>query len=681
MKSCNKIFNIFIFAFLAYQTSFAQGLCSDINFEKGDFELSSTSICLPNIIKLTDKSGAKNIKYVYDYQGEDMDEVLSKSISNDTYNYVGLTNPKIFTVLQVGEKNNKISIACKNLTVRPNNSPVFSFTTCSVNSLEVNIPKLPLNDFDNYSIELGAGQAIINISKNDLPYGIKKTLSLPRVIRVSGSYSDASKSCPSTVPYQSVPTQALFSVRPFAPLIEKIELLTPLKVKINYTGPYPTDPDYQANLYFYEKNNWISPKELKTNIIPGAYEFALPDSSKSYCFFVDKKSNCGIVREESPEICTHPLKSVKFSPIQYDLLWETYPTRLKNFTNSIITGNLLNINQALTIKVGNSVATKNSIPSLSFQYANKPIDCKKRYCYQVEQNATGFFQYNQFAAKSISNKICVDRSQVKPPALTDTWVSTDPKNVIKFENDQTWPLKVEKWLLFKENNGNYLKIDSSSFLVKELKDTAAVTKSEAYKVGYSDECNSISTLSPEIKSLYLDYKLPAELNWTKSSPFSKSGVSQYTLIALKESDNSPSISATLNKNTFSTKANLEAFEINAKFRMEATSETAPKRISISNSVSIPIPPSIYLPMAFTPNGDNKNDFLIVSGKTKNVRTFSMQIFNRNGQQVAELNELTQSWDGTINGKALPPGIYIYKIKADLDNGDVFNKAGSIEILK
>ena len=681
MKSLYKnIFTLF-YASLGLQVCLAQGICNDASFEKGDFDLSNNSICLPSVLKLTDKSGAKNVRYVYNYQSEDIDEILLKSVSNDTYNYIGLTNPKIFTVLQVGEKNNKISIACKNVTVRPNNTPVFSFTACNVNSLEVNIPKHPLNDFDNYSIELGAGQAIINISKNDLPYGVKRTLSLPRVIRVSGSYSDASKSCPSQVPYQSVPTQAPYTVRPFFPTIEKIELLTPSKVKINYIGPYPNDPDYQAKLYFYEKNNWISPKELKANIIPGEYEFPLPDSTKSYCFYVNKNSNCGIGKDESPEICTHPLKSVKFSPLQYDLLWETYPTKLKGFTNSIFTGNFLNINQTLSIKIGNSVATRISVPSISSQYVNKPIDCKKRYCYQVEQNTTGFFQYNLFSTKSISNKICVDRSQVKPPAITDTWVSTDPKNIIKFENDQNWPLKVEKWLLFKEENKNYLKIDSSTFLVKELKDTSTAKKSESYKVGYRDECNSVSSLSPAIYSLYLDYSKPAELNWSKGAPFSKSKVSQYAIIALKESDNSPSISSTFDKNTFSTNANLDAFEINAKFRIEATSETAPKRISLSNSVSIPIPTSIYLPSTFTPNGDNKNDILTISGKTKNVRSFSMQIYNRYGQQIAELSQLSDSWNGTQNGKALPIGMYLYKINAKLENGEVYKKTGAIEILK
>jgi hypothetical protein len=377
MKLLYQFLGLIVVLLLFNQKSVAQNLCNDPAFEKGDFDLSSTSICLPNLLRLTDKSGSKNVKYMYNYKSEDIDEVLSKAISNDSYNFIGLTKPQVFTVLQVGEKNNKISIACKNVTVRPSNTPVFSYTECGVNTLEVNIPVHPLNDFDTYSIELGAGQPIINISKSNLPFGTLKTLNLPRTIRVSGFYTDATKSCPNNVPYQSVSQPTLFSARPFAPIIEKLELVTPSKVSVKYSGPYPTAPDMQAKLFFYEKGNWISPRELQANMMPGEYQFALPDSTKSYCFYVDKKSICGIVREESPEICTHPLKSVTFTPIRYDLLWEPYPTRLKNFTNSLFSGNFLNINQQLSIKAGNAVATKIIVPSIASQHSHRSIDCKK----------------------------------------------------------------------------------------------------------------------------------------------------------------------------------------------------------------------------------------------------------------------------------------------------------------
>jgi hypothetical protein len=223
----------------------------------------------------------------------------------------------------------------------------------------------------------------------------------------------------------------------------------------------------------------------------------------------------------------------------------------------------------------------------------------------------------------------VDRSKVTPPALTDVWVSTEPKNVVKFEDNQIWPLRVEKWLLFKEVSGNFTKIDSSNFNLTVLNDTATVVKSEAYKVAYKDECNSTSILSPEVKSLYLDYSLPALLRWTKEPQFSRSAVSQFAVIPFKETDNSPLPAKIVDKNSFSTQADLDAFEENAKFRIEATSTLNPKRISLSNIVKIPISPVIYLPTTFTPNGDGENDLLAVKGKTKRMDSF----FNENLQQI------------------------------------------------
>jgi gliding motility-associated-like protein len=59
----------------------------------------------------------------------------------------------------------------------------------------------------------------------------------------------------------------------------------------------------------------------------------------------------------------------------------------------------------------------------------------------------------------------------------------------------------------------------------------------------------------------------------------------------------------------------------------------------------------------------------------------MKIFSRLGEQVAELNQLTSTWDGTQNGNFLPPGLYIYTIRAIIENGQIYTKTGSIEIIK
>ena len=70
-------------------------------------------------------------------------------------------------------------------------------------------------------------------------------------------------------------------------------------------------------------------------------------------------------------------------------------------------------------------------------------------------------------------------------------------------------------------------------------------------------------------------------------------------------------------------------------------------------------PAIYVPSAFTPNGDGRNDILrpLVVGFT-NFSYF--RVFNRYGQVLFETSQQGQGWDGTINGKPAPAGTYVWE---------------------
>ncbi|MEM7574648.1 MAG: PKD domain-containing protein [Bacteroidota bacterium] len=73
-----------------------------------------------------------------------------------------------------------------------------------------------------------------------------------------------------------------------------------------------------------------------------------------------------------------------------------------------------------------------------------------------------------------------------------------------------------------------------------------------------------------------------------------------------------------------------------------------------------VPDRFYLPNAFTPNGDNRNDVLRVrSNFLEEVEGFDLMIFNRWGQQVYRSFDPFDSWDGTCEGDDLEPDVYGY----------------------
>ena len=72
---------------------------------------------------------------------------------------------------------------------------------------------------------------------------------------------------------------------------------------------------------------------------------------------------------------------------------------------------------------------------------------------------------------------------------------------------------------------------------------------------------------------------------------------------------------------------------------------------------------IQFPKFFTPNGDGKNDTWVVKGANRNFYpNSSINIFNRYGKIIAKVPIDGQGWNGTYQGKTLPPDDYWYSIQ-------------------
>ncbi len=80
----------------------------------------------------------------------------------------------------------------------------------------------------------------------------------------------------------------------------------------------------------------------------------------------------------------------------------------------------------------------------------------------------------------------------------------------------------------------------------------------------------------------------------------------------------------------------------------------------------------WVPNAFTPNGDGRNDLFEVFGET----VYTLSVFNRFGELIYS----GKRWDGNRNGQLCPAGIYSYKISAPA--GYQINKrSGTVALLR
>jgi gliding motility-associated-like protein len=89
--------------------------------------------------------------------------------------------------------------------------------------------------------------------------------------------------------------------------------------------------------------------------------------------------------------------------------------------------------------------------------------------------------------------------------------------------------------------------------------------------------------------------------------------------------------------------------------------------------------TIYIPNAFSPNNDGKNDIFQCSAT--NINDFSMSIYSRWGNHVITISNLEEGWDGKDDGKIAQEDTYIYRVSFK----DVFNElhqlTGRVSIVK
>jgi gliding motility-associated-like protein len=95
--------------------------------------------------------------------------------------------------------------------------------------------------------------------------------------------------------------------------------------------------------------------------------------------------------------------------------------------------------------------------------------------------------------------------------------------------------------------------------------------------------------------------------------------------------------------------------------------------------------AVYIPNAFTPNGDNNNDLFYIKGygiqKVKSLR-----IYNRWGQIVFSRdnfapNDKNAAWDGRVKGQIPASGAFIYLAEVICNEGKILPLKGTLMLLK
>ncbi len=123
---------------------------------------------------------------------------------------------------------------------------------------------------------------------------------------------------------------------------------------------------------------------------------------------------------------------------------------------------------------------------------------------------------------------------------------------------------------------------------------------------------------------------------------------------------------------------------NASYVVTVENKFGCKASDTVNIVSFCKNAQVFIPNAFTPDGDGANDILMVRGTGITVK--SLRIFNRWGNLVFEkqsfpANEPKYGWDGKVKGILATPDVFVYIAEILCDNGTPYFYKGNVSLLQ
>jgi gliding motility-associated-like protein len=108
----------------------------------------------------------------------------------------------------------------------------------------------------------------------------------------------------------------------------------------------------------------------------------------------------------------------------------------------------------------------------------------------------------------------------------------------------------------------------------------------------------------------------------------------------------------------------------------------------SDAISITVKKKrrVFIPAAFSPNGDGINDMFFVFGGIEVARIESMKIFNRWGNEVFvnedfPPNESSEGWNGLHRGEVLNPAVFVYSVVVRFTDGSRENFYGDVSLMR
>lgn len=607
-------------------------------------------VCAGSPVTITNPLATlSNVGYTFEYNGDGIPANPQSSPKN-TY-----AKPGSYTILQTGSTGGTGAVACEVIEVVPVKPISYSVTVCPGRKATLTYTlDAETARYDRIQINWGDGLPPTDIPLTGNVVTSMVTHTYPGagnpVINVVGAYIGA---CTGPASIQTVPVTNIAA--PVVSILELASSATSVGLK------YQSSAGAVVTLYQRDGSGKYNPTgQTATSTGSGMFTINGVSSTNLNCFKVGVEDGCGNGQLQSTGVCSIPV-SVSAGDKQNTVTWPTYagtdPIRIYRINSN-----------------GSPVGSRTS--SVPFVDAAN-IQCGVRYCYDVSLRLD-----NNYSTMVYSAPVCVvgiNNEPPKPP--TKAFVSVEADGVkMQASLPATVPTAYTLLVTRADGPGGPFSPIGQAITDRSYTDKTAnsATQSYCYRTAIQNNCGTISDYTAPSCTVHLTTPDNNALTWTALSPFSGTGVTGYQVIKI---DPTTGLSDKIdvggntrwepNPNQTDTQTytyQIVAYDVNG---VE----------SYSNPILVLLAPRLFVPDAFSPNGDGNNDEFMAKGAF--WETFSMTIYSRWGEVVFNtLDPKSTGWSGLLsNGSQAPMGYYTYRAAIKDLKGQTYVRTGRVLLIR